>query len=261
VALFERDGASTFVPMEAATGPWSRDVLHGGAVSALIGGLLEHDDQVLVRVVIELLAPVPRAPLRAELAPVEGGRRVVRQTVVLTFDERPVARGSALRMRRADHRLPPTAIDDPVVFDPGAAPELDAPYERAARAVGWPSFDSLAVAAHVEPHQGVEPVRMWTRLLLPVVSDRPATPVEETIAACDNATGINSRFDFRSWSFMNADLVVSLGRPPVGGWVGLESTGYFGATGTGQAVATIHDAGGPLGQKSQSVLLDPRSSE
>jgi acyl-coenzyme A thioesterase PaaI-like protein len=258
VALFERNGASTFVPTEAATGPWSPDVLHGGAVSALVGGLLEHEEQVLVRVVIELLAPVPHAPLRAHLEPAEGGRRVMRQAVVLTSDDRPVARGSALRMRRADHQLPSTATGDPVVFDPAVAPELREPYERAARAIGWPSFDSLAVAGHVEPHDGAEPVRMWTRLLLPVVSDRPATPMEQTIAACDNATGINSRFDFRSWSFMNADLVVSVGRPPVGGWIGLESTGYFGATGTGQAVGTIHDAAGPLGQKSQSVLLDPR---
>ena len=57
---------------------------------------------------------------------------------------------------------------------------------------------------------------------------------------------------------MNADLVVSLSRPPVGDWVGLESDGLVSSTGTGQSVATIHDALGPLGQSSQSILIEQR---
>jgi hypothetical protein len=46
--------------------------------------------------------------------------------------------------------------------------------------------------------------------LLPVVDDVPATPVEQVAAACDNASGVAARLPFRDWSFVNADLVISL---------------------------------------------------
>ena len=57
---------------------------------------------------------------------------------------------------------------------------------------------------------------------------------------------------------MNADLVISLSRPPVGDWVGIDCDGLVGATGTGQSVTTIHDEDGPLGRSSQSILVEPR---
>src|SRR3546814_3500451 len=101
-SLFERTDAATFLPTGASAGPWSPGVLHGGAVGALLGGLLEDPDQVLVRVLVELMAPVPSQALRAEVGAVEGGRRVVRQTVELRAGDRPVARTHGLRMRRDD---------------------------------------------------------------------------------------------------------------------------------------------------------------
>src|SRR3546814_3987968 len=80
---------------------WSSDVCSSD-LGALLGGLLEDPDQVLVRVLVELMAPVPSQALRAEVGAVEGGRRVVRQTVELRAGDRPVARAHGLRMRRDD---------------------------------------------------------------------------------------------------------------------------------------------------------------
>ena len=256
--LYDWDGADLYIPQGPAAGPWHRAVLHGGAVSALLGGLVEHPEQVLCRVLVELLGPVPNAPLRAVVAPAEGGRRVIRQTVVLHAGGKPVARALALRMRRDDLDLPAAATDHAVTFEPARAPDLTEPNRRAATTVGWESFDSIAMAAHWERGETGRR-RMWMRLLVPVVPGRPPSAVENVAAAADYGTsGTNARLDFQTWSFMNADLVISLSRPPVDGWVGLDCDGYLSRTGTGQSVATLHDADGVLGQSSQSILLEQR---
>ena len=262
-SLFERGGDHTFVPTAAAAGPWHPDILHGGAVGALLAGLLEDPEQVLVRVLVELLGPVPSQPLTAEVGPVEGGRRVVRQAAELRAGDRPVARAGALRMRRAALDLPPAATEHQIAFDPTTVPDLTRPNRHALKDVGWESFDSLAMATRWDepgpetPHR----CRFWLKLLLPVVPDRPASTVENVVAAADyGGGGTSGRLGFRSWTFMNADLVVSLSRPPARDWVGIETDGLLGRTGTGQSVATIHDAEGPLGQSSQSILVEPRAN-
>lgn len=259
--LYDWDGADLYTPQQPAAGPWHQGVLHGGAVSALLAGLVEHPEQVLTRVLVELLGPVPNAPLRAVVEPSEGGRRVIRQTVVLHAADKPVARALALRMRRDDLDLPEKATAQAVTFDPATAPPLTEPNRQAAKTVGWESFDSVAMAAHWDRSELVPGVRrrMWMRLLVPVVPGRPATAIENVAAAADYGTsGTNARLDFQRWSFMNADLVISLSRPPSDGWVGLECDGYLSRTGTGQSVATLHDREGVLGQSSQSVLLESR---
>lgn len=259
-SLFERDGPA-FVPTRAAAGPWHEGVLHGGAVGALLAGLLEDPDQVLVRILIELVRPVPSVPLDADVAAVDGGRRVVRQAATLSAGGQVVARAHGLRMRRTDLELPDAATEHRVAFDPAQRPDLDRPNRYAVKEVGRESFDSLAMATRWEDPQPDAPHRRryWQRLLLPVVPDRPASPIERLVAAADcGAGGTSARLGFGRWTFMNADLVVSLARPPVGDWVGLECDGYLGATGTGQSVSTIHDADGPVGQASQSILLEAR---
>jgi hypothetical protein len=261
VALFVPDGADVFVPSDASSGPWNRRVLHGGAVSALLAGLLENPEQILVRLLVELLGPVPSTPLRAEVGPTEGGRRVVRQAVTLHAGDRPVARALALRMRRGDVDLPEAATQHRIVFDPNDVPDLEAPNRMAASQIGWDSFDSVAMATRVERRSpvNIERTRVWLKLLVPVVPGRPPSPIENVAAAADYGTsGTSGRLDFRTWSFMNADLVVSLSRPPEGDWVALESEGLLSRTGTGQSIAAIHDTVGPLGQSSQSILVEPR---
>lgn len=260
--LFDVDGA-TFLPTVAASGPWHEGVLHGGAVAALLAGRLEDPERVLVRVLVELLGPVPSDPLRIELGPIEGGRRVVRQAVTLTAGDRAVARAYGLRMRRADLDLPAAATEQTIVFDPAHRPELARPNRGARKATGRESFDSLAMSTWWEDPDPETPHRRryWQRLLLPVVADRPASAIECVAAAADfGSGGVYSRLGMRSWSFMSTDLVVSLGRPPVGDWVGLECDAVLSATGSGQSLTVLHDAAGPLGQASQSVLLERRPS-
>lgn len=256
-SVFEPDG-DRLVPTEAARGPWNPDVVHGAAVAALLAGLLETEDDVVVRVLVELHGPVPFAPLAVERGPVDGGRRVKRQSAVLRAGDRPVASASVTRIRMAEVTLPDGATDHALAFDPTAVPDLTAPNRQAARVVGWPSFDSVAMATRWERSAG-SGQRLWLRLLLPIVAGEVTTGVQRAVAAADYGTsGTSARLPFAEWSFMNADLSVSLSRPPDGEWIGMETDGIVSPTGTGVSVGQIYDRAGRLGQSAQSLLIEPR---
>lgn len=257
-SVFEPDGR-LFVPTQAARGPWNPKALHGAAVAALLAGSLEAEEQVLVRVLVELHAPVPFEPLAIELGPSDGGRRVKRQSATLSAHGRVVASASATRMRLTELALPDGVTDHSLVFDPAVAPDLTAPNRRAAGVIGWPSFDSLATATRWEPSQEAGPRRLWLRLLLPIVAGQETSGVQRAVAAADFAQGgTHERLPIAQWSFMNADLTVSLSRPPVGEWIGMATEGIVQPTGTGLSIGQIYDQAGRVGQSAQSLLIEPR---
>ena len=258
-SVFEADG-DFLLPTEAARGPWNVDVLHGGAVAALLVGSLTAEDQVMVRVLVELHGPVPFAPLTIECGPVAGGRRVKRQSAALRAGGHQVATASVTRIRQTEVALPAGATDHPLTFDPATAPDLSRPNLHAAGVVGWPSFDSLAMATRWERSERPGTQKLWLRLLLPIVAGQVTSGVQRAVAAADYGTsGTSARLPFSQWSFMNADLTVSLSRPPVGEWIGMETDGIVQRTGTGLSIGQIHDQGGRVGQSVQSLLVEPRS--
>ena len=78
--VFDVDG-QTFVPRAIGAGPWSSRAMHGGPPAALVGRMLdEWDDNNgawrLTRLSVELLRPVPVAPLRVRVEPRRQGRRI-----------------------------------------------------------------------------------------------------------------------------------------------------------------------------------------
>ncbi len=257
-AVFERD-AGHYVPTEAARGPWNPEALHGAAVGALLAGVFEAEGEVIVRVLVELFGPVPDGPLTIRTRDSEGGRRVKRQSALLLAGDRPVASASATRIRLSHLELPTTSTDHPVTFDPARVPALDHPNRHAAGIVGWPSFDSLAMATAWEPENAPGSVKLWLRLLMPVVAGEATTGTQRAVAAADYGTGgTSARLPFRNWSYMNADLAVSLSRPPQGEWIGMDCDGIVQPTGTGLSVGSIHDRDGLLGRSAQSLLLEAR---
>lgn len=258
--MFVRDG-DCYVPTEAARGPWNPEALHGAAVAALLAGVFEAEGEVVVRVFVELLGPVPHEPLRLDLGKSSGGRRVQRQMAVLHSGDRPVAAASATRVRRAELVLPVEATAHPLAFDPTRVPDLDRPNRHAARTVGWPNFDSLAMASFREPNSGPGFLKLWLRLVIPIVAGEMITGTQRAVAAGDYASGGTSeRLPFDEWSYMNADLTVGLSRPVRGEWIGMSCEGIVQPTGTGLSIGAIHDSDGRLGQSAQSLVVEARSS-
>lgn len=63
--LYARDG-EFFVPTEAAGSPWHPSVLHGGSATGLMGHAIDAlvpAGYVVTRVTMDLMRPVPKAPM------------------------------------------------------------------------------------------------------------------------------------------------------------------------------------------------------
>ncbi len=123
-ALFQPDGANV-VPTEFARGPWTPDALHGGPVAALLARAVESiptdEPMHVTRLTVELLRPVPLAPLSVSASVVRPGRKVQLVDARISSGDREVAWARALRIR-----LQPRDPDAPDVGDAGAVPGVDA---------------------------------------------------------------------------------------------------------------------------------------
>src|SRR5438270_3098133 len=100
--LFRSDGRR-YRPSEHSRGPWDDRALHGGPVAALIGRALEQlpsDSPVQVaRFTMEILRPVPLAPLEVATRIARPGRRVQLVSATVTAGDTEVCTASAWRMR------------------------------------------------------------------------------------------------------------------------------------------------------------------
>lgn len=260
-SLFEPLPRDRYQPTGASVGPWSPDALHGGAPSALLAGAAEQllDDLQPARVSIELLRPVPVAPLTVSVRALRPGRKVrLVAGDLATEDGTVVATVTLLGIRRADVRVPAAEPD----ADPPPGPETVVSASRDDLGVGaeWDGFHNTGVEHRFVAGSFKErgPSTDWIRLRVPVVPDQEPSPLQRVMAAADFGNGISAVADFSELLFINPDLTVHLYRLPEGEWVALEATSRLESTGVGLAQSDLWDERGRLGRSLQSLLVDPR---
>jgi len=257
--IFERDGATTFVPTEAAVGPWDARLVHGAAIAALFAGQLDGDEGTLARLTVEILAPVPHQPLELSCSAPTGGRRVQRRHAELRAGERTVATATGLSVRTNHLELPPTVLDHPSPFDPSYAPALLEPNRSAAGVIGWESFDSLACATTLLRTPDDERVHRWMSLTMPVIAGTALRGVELAAVAADYAQdAVNRQLPYEHWSFRNAELTVHLARQPVGRWVGVRAESVVQPVGAGFNDADLFDEDGRVGRAASTIVVEHR---
>jgi hypothetical protein len=257
-ALYEPDGEA-FVSTELTRGPWSREHQHAGPPSALLAHAIEAAAGIeagqLTRIAVDILRPVPIAPLHVRARHLRPGRRVeqIEATLTLAADGTELMRATAWRMRLDDVALP-AGIGTPDPPPPG--PEgLDA--------AGRPSFfrDDVAYFAALEwrffsgGFDTPGPAGCWTRLRVPLVAGEPATPVEHLLVMGDAASGLSATLDWTRYSFMNVDFTVHLERPPAGDWLAMDAVTRPRSTGAGLSTSVVSDATGRVGVSAQSLLV------
>jgi len=263
-SLFVPDG-DRFVPTPLCRGPWSPDAQHGGPPAALLARAVEHaagpDDLAVARLTIELLRPVPLAPLTAAARIVRPGRKVQLVEATLDAGGTTVARAVALRIRTRALPVPPGVPPAPPPFPlPAAGRDGRPPWGDG---LARPAFHSDAVD-HRFVAGGFEtpgPAIDWIRLRVPLVAGEPTSPLARVAAAADFGNGISwvlSRLE--GWLFINPDLTIHLHRHPAGEWVALEAVTHVGGQGTGLAESRLWDERGPIGRSLQSLLLDRAAS-
>ena len=102
------------------------------------------------------------------------------------------------------------------------------------------------------------PAACWFRADRPIVAGAPVSPAMRAVIAGDFCNGASTPLPFKDWTFLNADLTISLARDPVGEWVLLDSETWLGPDGSGIAFARLGDTEGYFGRAIQSLVLDRR---
>jgi Thioesterase-like superfamily len=255
-------------PTELARGPWSPDFLHGGAVSALVAQLL--GDELAAgaqpaRFAIQLLRPVPLAPLSFDVRPLRRGRRMEVLRAAVHAREIQVAEATLLAVRPdaadGDELCRGTAASTSVT---SASDPLDlATRETLGLSLEAPTFlgDAMQVRYSV-PDGGAARPRGWFRLAAAPYDGVPATPLARVAAAADLTGSVAERRGTELVrGFVNADIGVDLARPPRGEWLCLEACSLW-ATGTfGQARAEVLDEAGLVGATHSVLVAQPGNPE
>jgi hypothetical protein len=249
--LYEPVSGGVYAPTELTRGPWDPRAQHGGAPAALLGGALEADGMRLARLTLELVRPVPLTELRVETEVVRPGRRVQLVEGRVHAGDELVVRGLALRLARAEG---PSA-GEPVAPPPPRGEERSR--LGTGRTFAVEANDIRFVrGAYAEPG----PATAWVRLTVPVVADRPTTPVQRALAAADFGNGFSAVLEWDAWSFINPDLTVYFERDPVGEWIALDALTRLAGDGTGLAESVLFDERGRFGRAVQALLIQPRAT-
>jgi hypothetical protein len=264
-SLFEPVAGGAWLPTDWARGPWDPGALHGGPVAALLAGALEvAGDEAAAgpmqpaRLSVELLRPVPLAPLTLRADVTRPGRKVQLVDAALsTADGTEVASARLLRVHD-------TPVEAPATHDgSGAPPAPSTEHRPMENQIPYPAFHSHGVEHRFVRGSFAEagPATDWIRLRVPVVPDAEPTPLQRVAAAADFGNGVSRVTDFGSLLFINPDLTIHLHRRPAGEWVCLEAVTWMEDHGLALAESRLWDERGPIGRSLQSLLIDDRTPQ
>lgn len=241
-----------------ASGPWSGQHQHGAGPTALISWAVERIPTLVpmqvVRITVDLLRPVPIAPLKIKSAILREGKKIQLCSVQLFAGDVEVVRATVLKIRSVELTLPDSVHDEPV--------QLPIPEEcRAANEIpkGVNEFTrgvQMRFAAGSFGKPG--PAAIWFKAERPIVAGETITPLMRAAIASDYCNGTSSPLDFNQWTFINGDLTISLSRMPIGDWILLDAESYIGAKGAGVAFARLGDVRGYFGRAVQSLVIERR---
>jgi hypothetical protein len=258
-AIYKVDGANIETSVFAG-GPWDPRLQHGAAPSSLICWAVERLPSTVpmrvTRLTVDLMRPVPVGPLTIETEILREGKKIQLVAVRLLAGGKEVVRATALRIRREERELPSVAFSPPLDV---RLPELLPEAMNSDGKSRTPFLDGMSMRAARGAFRRPGPAAVWYRRSRPIVDGADISPLMRAVIAADFCNGTSSVFDFREWTFINADLSVSLAREPVGEWILLDAETWAGPDSTGIAAARLPDREGYFGRAVQSVLFEKRS--
>ena len=241
---FLRD-ESHYLPTEITRGGWGPSI-SGHVVGGLLGWAVERavDDPQLqpARLTVDLPAPTALEPIEVHTRVQHDRRRLRLVEAVLIQRGAPVARGSALFLRRGPQpdgdvwspsvQMPPLPLEDD-----GTHPSLFM------RTYGWG-----AGIQNPDPEWAntYGPKYTWLHETRPLIDDDPMTPFTRAAMAADITASI-ANWGTQGLQFINADYTLTLSRLPEGPHIGLASLTHYSHDGVATGSAVLVDHKGPIG--------------
>ena len=247
--IFRSLGDRSFEATPAAAGPWSDSQCHGGAPAALLASAIEAMPAAvpmeLARLTVDLIRAVPIGErLHIQLDERHQGKRMQLVSARLLMRETVLAQASALRVRSVAEPPVRALLENP---DPAQHQPMPGGFS-----------DQFTIVPVTGGPDRLGPGSRWFRLNGLLTDERATTQLDRCIAAADFGSGICNELPFQEWRFPSLDLTVSLDRPPIGGWVLLQSRWLSANGGRTSCVTGLSDTHGAFGEAIQTVLLEPR---
>ncbi len=250
-AFYEIDGQQ-LVPSGLTRGPWDPGAQHAGPPSALIARALERCEprggMQIGRITIEILRPVPLAPLELRAEVVRPGRSVELLEASLSGPDGVLMQARAWRVASS---APGTTSERPPA---GPADGAERDFFPTGQEVGYHTAMEYRFVrgAFLEPG----PATVWMRMRVALVEGEDPTPLQRVMVAADSGNGVSAALDWRAHLFINTDLSVHLLRMPETAWVCLEAETLIGSNGL--ADTALWDERGRIGRAAQTLLVRPR---
>ena len=241
-------------------GPWDPSSQHAGPPCALLGRELDRagnlDPGRLSRATFEILGPVPIGLLTVEA-------EVVRPAAASSWWRAPwptragrssgPAPGASVPPRRSSFDA--ATPEPPSVPGPEEGREVE--FFPTGHEVGYHSAMETRFVYGSFTQPG--PALAWMRMRVPLVEGEEPEALHRVLVAADSGNGVSSPLDYREWMFINADVSVTLRRPPDGEWVGLEASTYPESDGIGMSDTMLRDERGMLGRSTQALFVGPQN--
>jgi len=245
---------------ELTRGPWDPGSQHAGPPCALLGRELDRAGALetgrLTRATFEILGPVPIAQLAVTAEVVRPGRSVELVEGTMSHEGRPIMRARAWRIRTTEPMAFEAATPEPAAV-PGPEEGREVPFFPTGSDVGYHSAMEVRFVRGAFTEPG--PALAWMRMRVPLVAGEEPEPLHRVLVAADSGNGVSSPLHYREWMFINADVSVTLRRPPDGHWVGLEASTYPEPDGVGMSDTMLRDERGMLGRATQSLFVGPQN--
>jgi hypothetical protein len=255
-AIYRVDGTHV-VTSPGAAGPWDPGMQHGSAPASLVVWAAEAIPtpvpMTIARVTIDLMRPVPVAPLTLQTEVLRAGRKIQLCGIRLLADGVVVVTATVLKVNAQSLTLPSDVRELPV--------ELPGPDQSRVEPANFSSSPFVAGMSLRAARGGFGvrgPGAIWYRADRALVEGFPLSQAMRAVVAADFCNGTAAALDFRQWTFINADLTVSFARQPVGEWILLDAETWIGADGAGLAMARLADTGGYFGRAVQSLVIEKR---
>jgi hypothetical protein len=249
-----------YVATEATRGPWDPEAQHAGPPAALVGREIEHAGAIegahVARITLEVLRPIPIAPLTVTAGVVRAGRTVELVEAALSDGSGELIRARAWRVATGRVDLSEAVLaDDPPPPGPAAA-GAPKPFFPTGHDAGYHAAMEVRFSSGGFLELG--PATAWMRMRHPLVADETSSPLTRVLVAADSGNGISGTLDYRRHLFVNTDLTVNLVRPPAGEWVCLDAVTVPEASGVGMADTALYDETGRIGRSTQTLVIAER---
>ena len=201
-SVYRVEGNVAFTSALAA-GPWG-PMQHGGAPSSLVAWAAERipsrEPMQIARITVDLLRPVPIAPLEIRTEVLREGRKIQLCSVVLAHENVPCVRASVLKIRQLDAASEEISSEEPV--------ELPSWERGVEREHGTGSANAFITGMSIRTVRGAfrepGPGAAWFRADRAIVEGEPISPAMRAAMTGDFCNGLSSVVDFRRWTYINA---------------------------------------------------------